>query len=242
MAEFNANNIRGVVLAGGKTLHAESQVTVQGLKVGETVIPGLRLKTNVEGRKLWAFAPFSAIVGIVGTAEGEPSADASITFDAGMLAGVFIVGGRLLRIRSAAFTNSVFGGPSLSMTVLSDVGREEATTIAVSQVTAFLGDFLTDIEREEDELERKATTTADFVQTFGTDSDTYNAAMAKQTTYDKKTKETYTTCAACGEKFPPPAYHVPVFIKGVGITHRNLPCNPYSRRGLLVHNGMIEGD
>lgn len=242
MAQFNANNVRGVILNGGKTLHAESQVTAQGLRIGETVVPGLRFRTNVEGRKLLALAPFTAIIGIVGTAEGEPSADASITFDPGMVAAVFIVGGRLLKVRKAEFVNAAFGGPSLSMTVLSDMGREEATTVALSQVTAFLGDFRTDFEREEDDIERKVTETADFVQTYGIDSDTYNAALAKQTTYSKATKETVTTCAACKEVFPPARYHVPVYVKGLGIVHRNLPCNPYSRKGLLVHNGVLAGD
>ena len=120
MTDFNVRNVTGLVLEGGKSLTA-SNTTAQGLKVTNTVtLPGLRFRTRVEGRNLWAFAPFKSIVGIYGSAEGAPTADPTITFDAAGLEGLFLVGGRFLKVMKAEAVAGFDGSDALRLVDISN--------------------------------------------------------------------------------------------------------------------------
>ncbi len=237
MSDFNVRNVTGLVLEGGKSLTA-SNTTPQGLKVTDKVaLPGLRFRTRVEGRTLWAFAPFKSIVGIYGSAEGVPVADPTITFDAAGLEGLFLVGGRFLKVMKSEAVTGFDGADALRLVIQTDSGTNEGVTVALSQVIAFLGELRTDYERENEAEDDKAKDSQRFIATYGTDSVTWGAAMAKQTTYSKATKLTTTNCAACQRPLPSKGYGLPVYIAGVGIVHRtDVRCNPFSKAGLIAHN------
>lgn len=233
MSDFNPSAITALTLLGGKGLTVQYPRTAV-LNVGDAKVTGLRFNTRVEGRTTLAFVPFTSITGVTGEVIGDPATAKGPTVALENVNAVFLDGGRLVPVVNPRAVVTPFGGPSIAYETGNANGDREAATAAVATVIAYLGNLQTADEKEDDTAERKDRDTVTFARTYGTDPDTYGAARAKQSVYDKAIGEAVLTCAAC--KRPIRAGHLPVYARTVGIIHRTLPCNPFSRDGIAIWN------
>lgn len=226
MSDFNTSNLKAVTLTGGKTL-GTNYAKPATLVVGSERIIGFRFNTRIEGRDTLAFAPYSAIVGITGEMTGTPDFESIPQVGIEGVSGVFLDGGRFVTTQEPAAVAG-WAAPSIAFHTPNTEGGRDLVTVATGSVIAYIGDLRTDSEREDDAAEKRVRIDGAFIRTYGTDPETYGAAKNKQTV-----KGSF-TCANCSRPFP--SGHLPVYVRTVGIVHRDARCNNFTREGLIAWN------